>query len=282
MADVIRRPPYPPLFEVHVGLRLYYCARRSYRAKWSFGPAALSAGKQGFSFVAEGAFWADVNGERRLYRKNDLLALRPGDVTHFTQEGPRRLVLLGLGIECDQSGMVNALGQRDFPRHSTLRRPREFVARFVLLERALKGRRGLRDWQMAEALVGMVAFLLRETNAPSRSDRFNALARCAHAASAWAMENLGRAFSTEDWARAVGVSASLLDRAFRRTFGRSARRWLEDQRMQTACRQLLSTARSVKEVAFAVGYEDPFYFSRVFHRRFHRSPRDYRREGVAF
>ena len=281
MADVIRLPPYPPLFEMRFGLRLYYCARRSHRAKWSFGPAALSAGKQGFAFVAEGAFWADVNGERRLYRKGDLLALRPGDVTRFTQEGPRKLVMLGLGIECDQSGMTNALGQRDFPRHRTLRRPREFVARFVLLERAIKERRGLRDWQMAEALVGMMAFLLRETNAPSRSDRFNVLARCADAASAWAMENLGRAFSTEDWARAAGVSAPLLDRAFRRTFGRSARRWLEDQRMQTACRQLLSTARSVKEVAFAVGYEDPFYFSRVFHRRFHRSPRDYRRESVA-
>jgi AraC-like DNA-binding protein len=282
MPEVVRKPPYPPLFEATLGLRLFYCLRSPKRAGWSYGPAALSPGKVGFSFAAQGSFWAVVNGERILFRRGDLLALRPGDVSSFSQAGRQRLTMLGLGIECDHGGMANALLHRDFPRRTALRHPREFVARFARLEAALQERRALRDWSVAEALAGLVAFLLRETAAAPRPRGAHSAAERAHAARAWAMENLARPFPVAEWARAAGASPAFLDRAFRQEFGQSPRRWLENQRLETARQQLLSTARSVKEVAFAVGYEDPFYFSRVFHKRFGQAPREYRRAGATF
>jgi AraC-like DNA-binding protein len=47
-------------------------------------------------------------------------------------------------------------------------------------------------------------------------------------------------------------------------------------RMQHARELLLGTSLNVKEVAAALGYEDPFYFSRVFKSVNQLAPSDYR------
>ena len=47
-------------------------------------------------------------------------------------------------------------------------------------------------------------------------------------------------------------------------------------RMQQAAQLLVASALSVKEAAAALGYEDPFYFSRVFKSVHALAPTDYR------
>ena len=46
--------------------------------------------------------------------------------------------------------------------------------------------------------------------------------------------------------------------------------------MHQACHLLDNTALSVKAVAAALGYEDPFYFSRIFKALNSISPTEYR------
>lgn len=69
--------------------------------------------------------------------------------------------------------------------------------------------------------------------------------------------------------------------AFTRTTGSSPRRWLEERRMTQAARALVETDRTVAEIAQAVGYDDPYHFSRVFRRVHGASPRGYRRRAQA-
>ncbi|HXR07467.1 MAG TPA: helix-turn-helix domain-containing protein, partial [Candidatus Acidoferrum sp.] len=47
-------------------------------------------------------------------------------------------------------------------------------------------------------------------------------------------------------------------------------------RMRQACRLLAATSMSVKEVAAVLGYDDPFYFSRLFKSVNGTPPTDYR------
>ena len=47
-------------------------------------------------------------------------------------------------------------------------------------------------------------------------------------------------------------------------------------RVQHACQLLSYTSQRIQEVAFAVGFEDPFHFSRVFRRFMGMSPREFR------
>jgi AraC-like DNA-binding protein len=50
--------------------------------------------------------------------------------------------------------------------------------------------------------------------------------------------------------------------------------------MQRACQLLDSTSARVKEIAAALGYDDPFYFSRVFKSLLAVAPLHYRSLGL--
>ena len=47
-------------------------------------------------------------------------------------------------------------------------------------------------------------------------------------------------------------------------------------RIRQACRLLDTTGLTVREIGFRVGFEDPYYFSRMFRKLMGQSPRQYR------
>jgi AraC-like DNA-binding protein len=53
-------------------------------------------------------------------------------------------------------------------------------------------------------------------------------------------------------------------------------RLLAERRLQKAAHLLAESEMSIKELAFAVGYEHASSFIRAFQRRFAQTPRDYR------
>lgn len=78
-------------------------------------------------------------------------------------------------------------------------------------------------------------------------------------------------------AQHVGVSSGYLSALFSRTLGRSFTDFLAACRLEEAEKLLAEPALSVKEVAARVGFENPFYFSRVFRKRNGVSPQQFRR-----
>lgn len=75
-----------------------------------------------------------------------------------------------------------------------------------------------------------------------------------------------------DYANAVGVSHTHLNRLCRQVLGRSALAVIEQRVALEARRQLLFSALPVKQIGAELGYEDPAYFSRVVTRAFGLSP----------
>lgn len=75
---------------------------------------------------------------------------------------------------------------------------------------------------------------------------------------------------------AVGLSGSRLAHLFRSELGAPPQRFVEQQRMRSAAQLLELTRRTVAEVARAVGYDDPLYFSGRFRRWSGLSPTTYR------
>jgi AraC-like DNA-binding protein len=68
------------------------------------------------------------------------------------------------------------------------------------------------------------------------------------------------------------LSPNYLNGLFSRHHGIGIRAYLLRQRLQAARRMLTEGHPLVKEVAYTVGFADPLYFSRLFHRRFGRPP----------
>ena len=57
----------------------------------------------------------------------------------------------------------------------------------------------------------------------------------------------------------------------------SVQQFVERRRLEEACYWLMHSGQRIGEIALRTGYEDPFYFSRRFHRAFGESPSTYRR-----
>ena len=71
--------------------------------------------------------------------------------------------------------------------------------------------------------------------------------------------------------RKLNVSQRQLQRYTRKLFGRSPQDWLDEQRLGIAAGLILKR-RSVKEVAYQLGYKQPSHFSREFKIYYGLSP----------
>jgi AraC family transcriptional activator of pobA len=77
-------------------------------------------------------------------------------------------------------------------------------------------------------------------------------------------------------ARALGASLTALRHACARVAGTSPAQMLDDRALLEARRLLLYSQLSVADIAYAIGFEDPAYFSRFFTRHIGQPPRAYR------
>ena len=79
-----------------------------------------------------------------------------------------------------------------------------------------------------------------------------------------------------DYARAIAVSATHLSRITRAATGRPASALIDERIMREARRYLVYTNQPVAMITYALGFNDPAYFSRVFARVTGMSPRAFR------
>jgi AraC family transcriptional activator of pobA len=81
------------------------------------------------------------------------------------------------------------------------------------------------------------------------------------------------------YARELGTSEAVLRRACVRVAGLSPTRLLHARMLIEAERQLRYSGMSITQIAYALGFEDPAYFSRFFARGMGTSPRGFRRSA---
>jgi len=77
-------------------------------------------------------------------------------------------------------------------------------------------------------------------------------------------------------AKYVGMDRTQLYRLFMTTFDCGPKAYLINLRMEQARKFLRTTQWPIKEVAFSVGYQDPYLFSKIFKNQQGLSPKNYR------
>ena len=91
-------------------------------------------------------------------------------------------------------------------------------------------------------------------------------------------QNFKSRIDVEQLAEMEHMSGTVFREVFHRHTGVSPNEYIIRQRMSAACRMLLQTGENVGAVAAAVGYQDPFYFSRIFKKKVGMTPGEYRLE----
>ena len=79
-----------------------------------------------------------------------------------------------------------------------------------------------------------------------------------------------------EMAAAAAVSRSGLQRKLKQTMGVTPQELLSKARIKHACLLLQQTSKSVSDIAYACGFNDPKYFSRCFKQTMGKSPTEFR------
>jgi AraC family transcriptional activator of pobA len=141
----------------------------------------------------------------------------------------------------------------------------EFAARGFARAHVLRG--------LSAALLGLVAREIAAESGPA--------ARTPGADLVRRFEELLDAHFLEHWpvaryAEALRITPTHLSRLTRETYGSAASHMIRDRVVREARRHLVYTNLSVSAVAYALRFDDPAYFSRIFARATGASPREFR------
>ncbi|MBV5315529.1 MAG: AraC family transcriptional regulator [Prolixibacteraceae bacterium] len=94
------------------------------------------------------------------------------------------------------------------------------------------------------------------------------------------LEHLTKKLKLEEIAAETSLSASHYSRLFLNRTGHSPIDYFIQLKIQRSCRLLDNSGWMIADVAREMGFDDQFYFSRVFRKVMGMSPADYRKRGV--
>ncbi len=93
---------------------------------------------------------------------------------------------------------------------------------------------------------------------------------------AYMKSNIERLLTVEDLSTQLNYSSSHFTTIFKKTTGVSPIEYFIKLKIHYACQLLSQTDLRINEVANKLGYDDSFYFSRLFKKMIGKSPKDYR------
>ncbi|MHC4250306.1 MAG: helix-turn-helix transcriptional regulator [Planctomycetota bacterium] len=196
----------------------------------------------------------------------------PGEVTICGAGGPRsHAVHDPEGVEVliwvALAGLATDLARSAFPKLPTafpVTRIRSMESLFGrMLEEAEHGsaETGRICGCLGEAMLLQAARASRERSGPRsrREQQFHRIRR-------YVLDRLEQPLTVGGVAREVGISRVYVHRLFREFEGESPQTWIRRHRMSLAAELLQSGEHTVKEVAYALNWNDPYAFSRSFKR----------------
>jgi two-component system response regulator YesN len=124
-----------------------------------------------------------------------------------------------------------------------------------------------------ENLLAYLHFAVQEqVSPPGEIQRIEML----HPVVEYLENNFTQSISVQDLSKRFSFNPSYISQLFRRELGMTFTEHLTDLRCQYACTLLLTTTLTLGEIAEKVGYNDYFYFIRVFKKTMGKTPSQYR------
>lgn len=163
------------------------------------------------------------------------------------------------------------------PTHTVYGRGNAFEPLFHELVQSFNSPDPLSKYRAKVLLHRMLLHLLERSRVDPkhRSGSASAQSKVEYAVT-WIDQQLSQPLSIADLAERAGLSVGHFIRAFRQWVGQTPIEYLLHRRLDEAKRLLGDMHLSIKEISLRVGFSDPLYFSRIFHRIEGQSPTQYR------
>jgi len=91
--------------------------------------------------------------------------------------------------------------------------------------------------------------------------------------------NINNQYTIDELAKHQKLSVSHYSRLFYQKAGSTPVRYFNQLKIQRSCQMLYFTDRNIKEICAELGFDDPYYFSRLFKKLMGISPANYKRQN---
>ena len=232
-------------------------------------------------FVVAGQ--GEIRSENKTYkgRHGECFIIPPNEMTEYSSDKDEPWAYYYLGFTGpDAARVVGRAGFLDYSPVLKVKHMDEIVETFGLLENAYPLAEDDSGMLICESIMYRVLHYLIKDGmeatpqvhremAPTRRDYVNR--------GIFAIENSqGLVHSVAEIATALAVNKTYFGKIFKEETGMSVKGFIIKYRIGLAATKLRTSKKSIKEIAYAVGFEDPLYFSRVFKQHFGHSPSEYR------
>jgi AraC family transcriptional regulator len=133
------------------------------------------------------------------------------------------------------------------------------------------------DSASALAIDGLISEMLAEGSRGKVLSEEKGFAAWLARATDFVHDNFTCTFSLEEVAQIAGVHSAHLSRVFRQKLGCTVGEYVRRLRFEFACQQILSTERSLCDVAHQAGFSDQSHLNRMFRAQMGMTPYMYRK-----
>ncbi len=261
--------------EAPSNLRIVPIARLAQGGRWRV-EAMRALSEPCLLWFTRGQGRITMGGETRGYGPHNAVFI-PAGVMHGFEVGPQTH---GQAIFFGRDSDVTL---PEMPQHLRIREagPQAELSGIIeAVQRELDSTRPGAD-RAARHHLGLLGVWLERQIAPANADtpRPSAAKRLVARYSALLERDFRSGHGVSDFAAELGVTSTHLTRSCRETCGRAAHDLLQDRKMFEARRLLADTRVPVKQIADALGFASPAYFTRAFHAKTGKTPTQFRRAG---
>jgi AraC family transcriptional regulator, arabinose operon regulatory protein len=233
-------------------------------------------GENIFFYCVDGVGWYTIKDKAYKVYPNEFFIL-PKNMEHsYGSDDKNPWTIYWVHFGGDALSVFNSMNivRHHFKPHH-VKASKEIIAVFTKMYKALEAGYSIENLMFANmCLMEFVSlFLYQEkhfiSEAPVKTD-------CVDSAIAYMQKKLCENITLEDLSKESNYSVSRFSNLFRQKTGYAPIDYFIQMKMQRASQQLDFTDKSIKDIAYGLGFDDPYYFSRMFKKVIGMSPLKYR------
>ena len=255
--------------EIAGGIRLHCCGRRLNAENHCFGPASRE--NYWIIYLEEGSGEYTINKKSFALKKDMLFVGFPNCPISYRADPGVPWTIRWVCISSDTlSYLLRSMGITPDSPVVCPRRPERVCRTLTELFDATAEDTVSGNMSCMQLVYGLLSLMAENGQSPVTDQDYinNAILFMKH--------SYDKNIRMDDVASYINLERGYFSKLFRRRMGVSPRKWLTTFRLEKSALLLRTTDLTIGEIAKSVGYDDPLYFSRLFHTAYGTSPTAYR------
>lgn len=271
------------LFENEITRQLYVTHIGYYpRAKFHFRERTKGANQYIFIYCEEGKGWIEYNGEYHVITRHQGFILPPEEKHAYGSVNSDPWTIYWIHFTGENAFMFSSIVGKVFSIEEADKS--RYGDRFLLFEEIYQNlEMGYNPENLEYATFCLMHFLASVKYIDQFREIKNIKEKDAVQRSILYMkDNLENKITLNDIAKSVGYSNSHFGSMFLEKISFTPMEYYNQLKLQRASSLLQFSDLTIKEIAFRLGFYDPFHFSKSFKHEMNLSPREYRKKYKQF